>query len=158
MGIGDSGSLHHTCFIVRDLEATARRLAASLGVDWQVWTLEPEHCTVHGGAVPYSCRVAIAPLGSSNLELIEPVSGDSVYVEHLETRGEGFHHTCIAFSDPAAMHQARGDLEAREWEMIQSGRVGDAAEFYYFRIPDTDSVLELLWIDELPPPEATIAS
>ncbi len=158
MSIGDSGSLHHTCFIVRDIEATARTLAASLGVTWNVWTIEPRNCTVHGEEVPYSFRLAIAPVGDSNLELIAPVSGESVYVEHLRTRGEGFHHTCIAFTSLAAMHQARTDLERQDWKIIQSGQLGDDSEFYYFQIPDTDSVLELLYLDELPPPEAVIGS
>ena len=156
MAVGDTGTLHHTCFVVRDLETTARTLAASLGVTWSLWTIEPEGCTVNGKEVPFSFRVAIAPVGDSNLELITPLAGDSVYVEHLESKGEGFHHTCIAYGSREAVREARDDLASQEWLMIQSGDLGETGEFYYFQIPQTDAVLELLYLKELPPPEKTI--
>ena len=36
MGVGDSGSLHHTCWVVNDLESVARSLADSLSIQWGV--------------------------------------------------------------------------------------------------------------------------
>jgi hypothetical protein len=158
MGAGDTGSLHHTCFVVRDLETTARTLAASLGVTWSVWTIEPVRGTVRGVEMPYSFRVAIAPVGDSNLELLQPLTGASVYVEHLASRGEGFHHTCIAYPSQEAMRGAREELERHGWEAIQTGDLGEIGEFCYFQIPRTDAVLELLYLAELPPPEATIGA
>lgn len=158
MGVGDNGTLHHTCFVVRDLEATARTLASSLGVSWGIWTIEPERCTVRGEEVPYSFRVALAPVGDSRLELIAPLSGESVYGEHLEARGEGFHHTCIAYPTREAMRAARDELDGQGWEMVQSGDLGNAGEFYYYEIPQTNALLELLYLAELPPPEQTIGS
>lgn len=32
MGVGDTGSLHHTCWVVNDLEQTAKSLADSLSI------------------------------------------------------------------------------------------------------------------------------
>jgi len=156
MGVGDSGSLHHTCWVVNDLEAVARSLADSLSIQWGVWTISPDDCTVNGEEVPYSFRLAVAQVGDSNFELIEPLEGHSVYVEHLATKGEGFHHTCLIYQTHEAMRAARDELADQGRVMIQSGALGDAGEFYYFHMPENDSALELLYLTELPPPEMTI--
>ena len=156
MGVGDSGSLHHTCWVVNDLEAVARSLADSLSIQWGVWTISPDDCTVNGEEVPYSFRLAVAQVGDSNFELIEPLEGHSVYVEHLATKGEGFHHTCLIYQSHEAMRAARDELADQGRVMIQSGALGDAGEFYYFHMPENDSALELLYLTELPPPELPI--
>lgn len=75
---------------------------------------------MHGRNVPFSLRIAIAPIRSSNYELIEPVSGDSVYVEHLQSKGEGFHHTCIAYQTGVCDAQRQGGTVA--------ARPGDRSE------------------------------
>ncbi len=158
MGIADSGTLHHVAFVVNDLEKTARSLASSLGIKpWDVWTIEPEECTVRGKSTPFTLRIALAPVGASNYELIEPVSGDSVYVEHLQAVGEGFHHSCIAYQTRAAMQAAKAELLGQGREIIQSGSLGDNGAFYYFEIAEASTVLELLYLKELPPPEMTIS-
>lgn len=156
MGVGDSGSLHHTCWVVRDIEKAARALADSLSIEWGVWTIAPDSCTVHGQEVPYSFRVAVAQVGDSNFELIQPLEGRSVYVEHLEDHGEGFHHTCFIYPSREAMYAARDELAAQGRAMIQSGDLGAAGEFYYFHMPENDSALEVLYLTELPPPELVI--
>lgn len=156
MGVGDTGSLHHSCWVVNDLEAVASSLADSLSIQWSVWTVAPDDCTVNGEDMPYAFRLAVAQVGQSHFELIEPLEGDSVYVEHLATKGEGFHHTCLIYPSRVAMLSARDELAAQGRAMIQSGRLGDAGEFYYFHMPETDDALELLYLEELPPPELII--
>jgi len=157
MGITDAGTFHHTCFVVSDLEGVAKKLADSLSIGpWGVWTIEPDVCNVRGRDVPFSFRVALAQVGSASYELIEPVSGESVYAEHLRSRGEGFHHTCIAYETLEAMRSARAELTRQGREMIQSGRIGELVEFCYFEIQETGTVLELLYLSELPPPDKTI--
>lgn len=157
MGVMDLGTLHHTCFVVNDLEKTAQALADSLAVKpWNVWTIEPEECRVRGRSVPFSLRIAIAQIGSSHYELIEPVDGDSVYVEHLRVKGEGFHHTCISYQTREAMEKAKAELMRQGREVVQSGSLGEMGEFIYFEIPEIGAPLELLYLKELPPPEKTI--
>jgi hypothetical protein len=158
MGVGDTGTLHHICWVVRDLEKAAQQLADSLSIQWAVWTIEPVVCTVHGRDVPYSFRVAIAQIGDSAFELIEPLDGRSDYVEHLESKGDGFHHTCIIYPSRNAMRQARDELAGQGREMTQSGDLGDLGEFCYFHIPETDTTLEVLYLSELPPPEGMIGA
>jgi len=157
MGVSDSGVLHHTCFVVHDVEKTAKALNSTLSIGpWNIWTIEPTESTVRGQASPFSFRVALAEVGSSSYELLAPLAGESVYTEHLEEHGEGFHHTCLAYPSLEAMREAKAELLRQGRELVQGGSVGDAAEFVYFMIPEIGSVVELLYLGELPPPEKTI--
>jgi methylmalonyl-CoA/ethylmalonyl-CoA epimerase len=93
MTMPSPAALHHTCFLVRDLEGTAQALSDSLGIGpWNVWTIEPAECRVRGQDSPFSFRVALATVGGGTFELITPHTGNSVYDEHLAEHGEGFHH------------------------------------------------------------------
>jgi hypothetical protein len=157
MGVVDSGALHHTCFIVHDVEKTAQAMSESLAIGpWNVWTIEPTESTVRGEARPFSFRVALAEVGGCSYELLAPLTGESEYTEHLERHGEGFHHTCLIYPSLEAMRGAKAELVKQDRELVQSGSLGDAAEFAYFMIPEIGSILELLYLGELPPPETTI--
>ncbi len=94
MGVADSGTFHHTCCVVHDPEKVAQSLADTLAIrPWNLWTVEPENGTVHGKQAAYSLRIALAQVGDAYYELISPHTGDSVYTEHLQSKGEGLHHT-----------------------------------------------------------------
>lgn len=148
MGITEAGTLHHTCFVVHDVDKTSAALSESLGIGpWVVFTVEPHGCTVRGRDVPFTFRVAIAAIGDSHYELLAPLTGESLYVEHLATKGEGFHHTCIAYSSAEAMQAAKATLLGQGRELVQGGLVGENGEFSYFEIAETGSILELLYLD-----------
>ena len=156
MGITESGTLHHTCFVVHDVEKSAAALAASGIGPWGVWTIAPEITTVRGQDVPFSFRIAFATVGDSSLELLAPHTGESVYVEHLQEHGEGFHHTCLAYANREALRDAKAELLRQGRELVQGGDMGEGGEFCYFAIPELGSLLELLFVTDMPPPETTI--
>jgi len=159
MAIPVPAAMHHTCFLVRDLEGTAQRLADSLGIGpWNIWTIEPAESTVRGQASSFSFRVAMATVGGGTFELITPRSGRSVYDEHLEAHGEGFHHTCFVYSSMEALREAMAELVAQGRESIQEGGTGDVFAFGYYRFPEIGSAVELLYLDasKLPPPEVVV--
>ena len=80
-------ALHHTCFLVRDLEGTAQQLSDALGIGpWNIWTITPAECRVHGQVSPFSFRVALADVGGNTFELITPHSGETVYNELRKCR------------------------------------------------------------------------
>jgi methylmalonyl-CoA/ethylmalonyl-CoA epimerase len=152
-------AIHHTCFLVRDLEGTAQRLSDALGIDpWNIWTIEPAHCMVHGQESPFSVRIALATVGGGTFELATPRSGRTVYDEHLERHGEGFHHTCLVYPSLEAVRQAKAELRRQGRETIQEGSTGDVFDFAYFHFPEIDSAVEVLYLDasKLPPPEVVV--
>jgi Glyoxalase/Bleomycin resistance protein/Dioxygenase superfamily len=93
VAITESGTLHHTCFVVHDVEKMAVALAESGIGPWAVCTIEPVATTVRGRDVPFSFRVALASVGGASFELLVPLAGSSIYDGHLADKGEGFHHT-----------------------------------------------------------------
>lgn len=152
-------ALHHTCFLVRDLEGAAQRLFDALGIGpWNVWTIEPAECYVRGEPTRFSFRAALATVGGGTFELIAPHDGRSIYDEHLSRHGEGFHHTCLVYPSMEAVRAAKAELRRQGREVIQEGWAGDVFDFAYVSFPEIGSVVELLYLDasKLPPPEAVI--
>jgi methylmalonyl-CoA/ethylmalonyl-CoA epimerase len=161
MAIPPAAALHHTSFLVRDLEGTAQRLTDVLGIGpWNLWTIEPAHCTVHGRPSPFSFRIAVTAVGGGAFELITPHSGQSVYEDHLDNHGEGFHHSCLAYPSLAAVRAAIAELRRQGREVIQEASAGDVFHFAYVRFPEIGSAIELMYLDasKLPPPEAVVGS
>jgi catechol 2,3-dioxygenase-like lactoylglutathione lyase family enzyme len=157
MQITDGGTLHHVGIAVHDVEKSAAALAKSGLGPWGVWTIEPETTTVRGKDVPFSFRIAFVAVGGSNFELIAPLEGESIYVDFLKTNGEGMHHTCVAYSTREALRAAKAELSSQGRELVQNADMGDLGEFCYFQMPELGSLLELLYVSEMPPPQSTIA-
>jgi hypothetical protein len=152
-------ALHHTCFTVRDLEGTAQKLADALGIGpWNIWTITPESCKVHGLDSPFAFRVALATVGGGTYELASPFSGRSVLNEHLEKHGDGFHHTCLVYPTLEAVREAKTELRRQGRQIIQEASAGDVFDFAYFLFPEIGSAVEVLYLDaaKMPPPEAVI--
>jgi hypothetical protein len=151
-----SGTIHHVGIVVHDVVRSAEALEASGIGPWAIWTIAPGATTVRGQDVPFSFRVGFAAVGASNFELIAPVEGESIYVDFLKTHGEGMHHTCVAYETREALHAAKAELTRQGREMVQSADMGELGEFCYFELPELGSLLELLFVTELPPPETTV--
>ena len=153
-------ALHHTGFLVRDLEGTAQRLSDTFGIGpWNIWTIQPVECVVNGQNSPFSFRAALTTVGGGTLELITPHSGRTVYDEHLQKHGDGFHHTCFMYPSLEAVREAKADLLRQGRKMIMGGSAGDVFDFSYFSFPEIGSLVEVLYLDasKLPPPEAVIS-
>lgn len=79
-------------------------------------------------------------------EWIEPISGPSVYDEHLERHGEGFHHLGFNVAD---LDAAVADLEAKGLQVTMSGGWDSNGSRGRFAYLDTERyggvALELLW-------------
>lgn len=152
-------ALHHTCFLVRDLEGTAQSLSDALGIGpWNIWTITPAECRVHGQVSHFSFRAALATVGGGTFELVSPHSGRSVFEEQLEEYGEGFHHTCLVYPSLEAVRDAKADLLRQGRELVQEASAGDVFDFAYFRFPEIGSLVEVMFLDpaKLPAPEAVI--
>lgn len=146
--------------VVRDLDAAVRRYWETLGVGpWRMYTYGPplvREMTYRGRAQEYRMRLALAQVGSLVIELLQPLSGDNIYVEHLDRKGEGLHHVGVfvpSFDEAVAEAQRQG------FAVLQSGRGygrhGDGGFAYL----DTEALLgvivELIEVPrERVPPEA----
>jgi catechol 2,3-dioxygenase-like lactoylglutathione lyase family enzyme len=131
------GPIIQIAWVVDDIAATERLLGDQFGVGgWtripDVW-FGPEDCTVHGEPADFTVHVSLAyaAAGTSDLqlELIQPVSGTSIYTEFLATSSPGMHHVCFAVED---IDVACAAAEAAGHPVVQRGSMmGGAMDFAY---------------------------
>ena len=107
-----SGPIIQVCWVVEDIAAAEEFHSAHFGVG--TWTrlpdirFGPEDVRLHDRPADFTVHVAMAYAGDLQLELIQPVSGDSIYTEHLARSGPGLHHVCFETDDlDAAVARAR---------------------------------------------------
>lgn len=137
--------INQVALVVRDLDAAMRRYWETFGIGpWKVYTYGPplvREMTYRGKPQEYRMRLALAQVGSPVLELIQPLSGDNIYVEHLDRKGEGLHHVGVfvpSFDEAVAEAQRQG------FSVLQSGRGygrhGDGGFAYL----DTEALLGMI--------------
>jgi hypothetical protein len=93
-----------------------------------------------------AAHLSIGYLRETQVELIEPVRGESLYAEFLEAKGPGLHH--LAFDVPDSS-TAVAVLRESGLDLISQGRVGPGSEFAYFDCETAGtSVIEILGFDD----------
>lgn len=134
--------------IVYDLDESVRRWSDRLEIGpWTGYRLEPPRLKdmhYHGAEVEFSFRHAFAWQGELQFELIEPLSGPSIFADHLARHGEGMHHVGTFVGDhPVAVANAI----AEGFTLLQGARgyglEGDGA-FAYLQRPDVPLIVELI--------------
>lgn len=155
----DVPEVSQVAFVVEDIEDGMDRFGALLGVGpWQLYRFEPpalHDTTFRGEDHDYSMILALAMVGDTMIELIEPLEGPSLYTEHLEEHGEGLHHVaCFTFEDPPAVVEA---FEENGMPVVQSG-VFEETPYWYFETRDelNGVIFETADnVDALPDPDRT---
>ena len=86
-------------WVTRDLDATEEALTTLLGA--KKWIrmpgvhFGPDTCTYRGRPADFVADISLSYAGDTQLELIAPVSGESIYTEFLDAAGPGLHHICV---------------------------------------------------------------
>jgi methylmalonyl-CoA/ethylmalonyl-CoA epimerase len=100
--------------VVKDLEDTVARLTAYGIGPFEVKMPPPSAQEVFRGQ-PFTAQgrvlIKAAKMGNVELELIQPVAGDSPHMEFLKEKGEGLHHLAFAvdhLNETAAELQQHG--------------------------------------------------
>lgn len=92
--------LHHIGTVVKDIEKTAEYYSATFGVGpFAIRESFMENVLLRGRPVSPTIKVGSAKFGGTELELIQPVEGESVYAEFLSSNGEGLHHIGFEVTD-----------------------------------------------------------
>ncbi len=122
---------------------------------WDIYTYGPHNIRnsiYRGKPSDHTYKIAVCWSGSIQIELMQPVSGYSIYNEYIEKHGYGLHHMKLYFKD---CNKALEDYKKRGYEVVQSGSIGDDV-FYYL---DTEEnvqglVLELGNAGAIPAPDS----
>ena len=132
------GDLIQVAHVVRDLDKAMAYYWNELGIGpWDVYTFGPpalRESMVRGKPSDHTYLLAVTWVRGVQLELMQPLTGRSIYDEHLEKKGEGLHHIKFYYPDcQAALERFR----RKGIQVIQSGKF-DEDEFYYL---DTEPTL-----------------
>ncbi|QXQ06166.1 VOC family protein [Sphingosinicellaceae bacterium] len=132
------GKMVETCIVTRDHRRCMEGLWR-LGIGpWQVFTFSPENTTdqtYQGRPSEFVLTVCFAEMGDMIWEVIEPVSGDTIFRDFLDQHGEGIHHTAHDCND--IPFEARLEEFARRgFKLIQSGSWMGANHFAFFGTED----------------------
>ena len=116
-------------WVTRDLDATEKALTTLLGAKkWiriAVVPFGPDTCTYRGRPADFVADISFSYAGDTQLELIAPVAGDSIYTDFLDRVGPGLHHICIEADD---LDRA---LAERGADVVQRGVMAGGIEFAY---------------------------
>ena len=116
-------------WVTRDLDATEKALTTLLGA--KKWIrmpavhFGPDTCTYRGRPADFVADISLSYAGDTQLELIAPVQGESIYTEFLDRAGAGLHHVCVEADD------VERALAERNAEVVQRGVMPGGMEFAY---------------------------
>lgn len=90
-------------WVTRDLDVTEKALTSLMGAKKWVRMPDvhfgPDTCSHRGRPADFVAHISLSYAGDIQLELIEPVRGESVYADFLNTAGPGLHHVCMEADD-----------------------------------------------------------
>ena len=116
------GPIIQTAWVVPDAAATEAHLTALTGVSG--WTrlpdirFGPDSCTYRGKPADFTAHISMTYVGDMQLEVIQPVEGESIYTEFLERTGGGLHHLCWEVDD---LDKALAEAGDKGLEVLQTG-------------------------------------
>jgi catechol 2,3-dioxygenase-like lactoylglutathione lyase family enzyme len=122
-------------WVTRDLDATEKALTTLLGA--KKWIrmpgvhFGPDTCTFRGQPADFVADIALSYAGDTQLELIAPVSGESIYTEFLDSAGPGLHHICVEAKSTDAFDAALRDAERQGAPVVQQGTMPGGMRFAY---------------------------
>ncbi len=123
--------------VVKDAEKTAQNYWELLGIGpWMLVDFKPPHVkdvSLHGISinhdVDFNVRAALADFGDMQIELLEPVSGQSTYKEFLDVYGQGIHH--VSFGESPDHDEVVSILKGHGIDVEMDGVLGNAIRFTY---------------------------
>jgi methylmalonyl-CoA epimerase len=140
-----SSTLAQVAIVVKDIEEASKRYSELLGLPLpKVIVTEPGlsvNMTYKGQPSNAQTKLAFFNLGQVQLELIEPMGGDSTWQEALDKNGEGVHHLAFWVE---GMQRSVDFLRDKGIPMIQRGDMGEGQYAYFDGEEKLGVALELL--------------
>lgn len=121
-------------WVTRDLDATEATLTTLLGA--RKWIrmpdvhFGPDTCQHRGAPADYVADISLSYAGDTQLELIAPTRGESIYTEFLAESGPGLHHICVEVPDADAFDAALADAGPSA-EVVARGVMPGGMQFAY---------------------------
>ncbi|AFM17503.1 hypothetical protein Mycch_2742 [Mycolicibacterium chubuense NBB4] len=122
-------------WVTRDLATTEAVLTSLTGA--KKWVrmpgvhFGPDTCSYRGEPADFVADISLSYAGDTQLELIAPVSGPSIYTEYLDRCGPGLHHLCMEAADTDRLDAALRDAERAGAPVVMAGTMPGGMRFAY---------------------------
>lgn len=154
------GNAVEVAIVTRDHRRTMEGLWR-LGIGpWQIHTFTPQNTTnqtYRGQSAAFSLKVCFAQSGNLIWEIMEPLSGPTIFAEFLERHGEGIHHVAYDCNN-IPFGERSEEFSRRGFQLVQSGSWMGTNHFAFFETEGaTTTCLETYYFPddwEYPEPEA----
>ncbi|WP_448506493.1 hypothetical protein [Immundisolibacter sp.] len=128
--------LYQVSVMIRDLDAAKARFRELLGVeawvDIGIDSAQMPGCEYYGKPAQHTARLAIGRREGACFELVEPLTGPTVYRDALDHRGECAHHIMVSLAPPQDFQRAAAQLAPRGIVVGQSASIPGLMAFAYF--------------------------
>ena len=125
-------------WVTRDLDTTEAALTTLLGA--RKWIrmpdvyFGPDTCVHRGAPADYHADISLSYAGDTQLELVAPTSGESIYTEFLADSGPGLHHICVEAADAEAFEATLAAAEPTA-PVVARGVMPGGMQFAYLAAP-----------------------
>jgi catechol 2,3-dioxygenase-like lactoylglutathione lyase family enzyme len=142
-----AAGIQQVAFVVGDIAAAERFFAGRLGVSrfCRFDDIQVNEPVYRGGPGDFHYHLSLGYAGDLAVELIQHLSGNSIYKEFLDQKGEGVHHLGFLVGDH---ERAVRDLAANGYPVVQGGRIGGSRFAYFDTRPACGAYLETIMLDD----------
>jgi hypothetical protein len=138
--------LYQVGIVVRDLGQSINHYQNIFDIGpWGVINADPSSIsdmTYHGRSVQHTFKAAHANVGPMQLELLQPLEGETIFTDFLDAHGEGLHHLGVIRVDN--LDEAIRLLEKEGFPCLQSGRFPGGGYAYMDTVKSLGVMIELL--------------
>jgi hypothetical protein len=132
---------HHVGIVVSDLETAMDAYIANFGYTFFQFEVNEGSASLTESTPTFSLRLGVGQLGVNLIELIQPVSGTTLYSHYLAQRGPGLHHLGFSTTDLAA---ARKQFDTWGYRCLQNGTINGLVDFSYYDAATLGCIFEPL--------------
>ena len=129
---------HHIGVVVPDLNAAMNAYISALGIKFSVFEVDETNSVFSGSSDAFRLRIGFGTLGPSAMELIQPVSGETIHSRFLSERGGGIHHLGFLVSGFSKVKKQldalrcrslmEGAIKGLDFSVVGRGRSGEVAQ------------------------------
>lgn len=111
--------ISHVGAVVGNVEQAARKLEKLIGIGL-FRILEPQYpdITYQGKPGRFKVKIVLARAGTIDVELVQPLYGETIYDSHIQRKGYGIHHIGIRTDN---IEETQKEMEAKGFRVVQSG-------------------------------------
>jgi catechol 2,3-dioxygenase-like lactoylglutathione lyase family enzyme len=138
--------LYHVGLVVADLEAAGVDFGSRFGLTQErVMDIPVEDALLDGEPRSFSARYGFLQVGGTEVELIQPLEGDSPYSRFLTAAGEGMHHLAFVV-DAIDPWIERLRTSSPGFSVHLDARIGERARFVYLAGTAHGALIELVQV------------